>query len=326
MGTQVEDVLKVEGVSKRFGHRLILDDINLNVKKGDVFGIIGVSGVGKTTLLNLLIGALRPEKGDIKFKAEGLLIPIHESHVYFSVHEEQRTVKRLFGFAAQMPSFYDDLTIIENLEYFGHLYDLKDDILKKNIEIALSLVDLQDCKNILASNLSGGMKKRLDIACALVHDPKILILDEPTADLDVLLRRQMWDLVRKINAKGTTVIIASHFLDEIETLCNSIALLHNKKLIAKGNVVEIKKLYAPNEEIHLQTYPGDYKKIISTLGKSHIKTYSITPNGLVVYSSDAPMLLERLLKAMHSSKERLINVDLKKPPLSEIFEELTKKR
>jgi len=277
-------------------------------------------------LLNLLIGAIKPDKGDIEFKGEGVLLQKHENQVYFSVNREQKTVKRIFGFAAQTPSFYDDLTIRENLEYFGHLYGLKENILNRNIEIALSLVDLQDSKNILASNLSGGMRKRLDIACSLVHDPQVLILDEPTADLDVLLRRQMWDLVKKINAKGTTVIIASHFLDEIETLCTSIALLHNKTLVVKGNVDKIKNLYAPNEEIHLQTYPGNYKKIIHKIGRRGVKNHVITSNGLIVYSSDAPKLLERLLKAMHSSKERLINIDLKKPPLSEVFESLTKKR
>lgn len=319
-----EALLIAKEVAKRFQNKEVLEDINLEIYPREIFGIIGVSGVGKTTLLELLIGFLKNDKGSIAFKTtESIGL---KGSAYRSVFKEQKKFRTIFGFAAQTPSFYDDLTVEENLAYFGSLYNLSDQTIKENTNLLLGMVGLSDSKQALAGNLSGGMQKRLDIACAMIHNPKILILDEPTADLDVLLRKQMWDLVRNINEKGTTVIIASHFLDEIESLCDRIALLHNRSIVWKGSVEEMKKKYTKSTEIHLETLARKYPPIVQHLPAKKLGVTRTMVDGrkLIIYSDKAELTLHYLIHYLEKNKEHIVDVELKQPSLSEVFEEITK--
>jgi len=176
--------IQLTGISKIFNKNIVLEDLNLSVGYGEILGIIGKSGSGKTTLLNIIIGFLKPDKGSVIFQSR-------------NIHKDEINVDTQFGFASQEFSFYDKLTVDENLRYFGSLYKIKDKTLDQRIPELLKFVDLEDKRNLLASNLSTGMKKRLDIACSLIHDPKILILDEPTSDLDTFLRRDIIALLKK---------------------------------------------------------------------------------------------------------------------------------
>src|SRR3989344_2540277 len=164
----------LQGVTKKFGKNVVLDNISFNVAKGDIFGLIGTNASGKTTLLKTIVGFLRPTNGHLYFESE-------------LIHNTPKIVKN-FGFAAQESSFYPKLTVEENLEHFGYLYGLNKKQLKENILKILETVNLTNTKNMLAENLSGGMQKRLEIACAIIHNPKVLFLDEPTADLDTFKR------------------------------------------------------------------------------------------------------------------------------------------
>lgn len=321
-----EGILVVRDVDKRFGQKQVLKGVSLEIFPGEIFGIIGVSGVGKTTLLELLIGFLKSDKGEVLFRS-GEALGLSGSSTYRSVIEEQRKFKGVFGFAAQSPSFYGDLTIEENLRYFGSLYGLSRRSIEENITTLLNLVGLSENRKAFANELSGGMQKRLDIACAMIHNPKILILDEPTADLDILLRKQMWDLVRDINRKGTTVLISSHFLDEIETLCNRIVLLHNQGVLWQGSVKELKNTYAKSEEIHLETEPGDYAKVLAALKEKKLSILNAEIDGdlLIIYASEADLVLHHLIHILEKLKEKIIDVELRRPSLSDVFESLTKR-
>ncbi len=328
MTGQSEPLLLVRGLSKRFGSRSVLNEVQFQVQRGEIFGVIGVSGAGKTTLLELLIGFQQPDKGDVEFKIGDSLLNTAPSTHFVSVYDNQQLMKHLFGFATQKSSFYEDLTVRENLEYFGSLYELSKAALKANIATVLSLVELQDHQNMLAQNLSGGMQKRLDIACSLVHNPDILILDEPTADLDLMLRKQLWSIIRRIKENGKTVIVSSHHLDEIEQLCDTIAVLHQGRIASQGNVNELRKLYAEHQEIHLELGHRDYGSIIALLKKQN--TYQISKllsdgRKLVIYSSDAEKLLHYLIHVIEHLKEEVIDLYLNKPSLSEIFENLITK-
>jgi ABC-2 type transport system ATP-binding protein len=181
--------------------------------------------------------------------------------VYKSVYDQQKLVKRIYGFASQVPSFYDELTPNENLEYFGMLYNLDKHTIRSNKKILLDLMELEHAADIPSKNLSGGMERRLDIACALMHDPDVLILDEPTADLDPVLRGHIWDLMRKLNKKGTTIILSSHHLSELEELCDRVIIIKNGQIIAQGNPESLKKKFVTEQEIIVQTEPGDYQTI-----------------------------------------------------------------
>jgi ABC-2 type transport system ATP-binding protein len=319
------DVLKLQNITKRFGDNVVLDNVNLDINSGEIFGIIGLSGSGKTTMLNTLIGSLRPNYGDVLFKMEHLLNFKDDSSQFRSVFSNEKDVRRIFGFAAQAPSFYNKLTAMENLRYFGLLYSLSTDVISTNSDILLKLMGIDYARDDIAGNMSGGMKKRLDIACALIHDPKILILDEPTSDLDPINRKQMWQLIRQINEKGTTIILSSHFLDELEGLCDRVGILYKGQIICAGTPNEVKEMYTKEDEIRLETSPGKYAKIMERLSKEsklQIKRMFIQDNRLVLYTPKPERGLHEVLHILESMGEILIDVSVNKPSLQEVLEKL----
>ena len=316
-------VVRVRNLSKGFGKKIVLKDIDMEIYSGEILGLIGMSGHGKTTFLNTLIGFLRPDTGDVEFKLEHLLDYENASDQFRSVYYTHDEAKRIFGFAAQVPSFYLDLSVEENLDYFGALYGLSKDIRRTNTKILLNLIGIYNSRKVIARNLSGGMKKRLDIACALIHDPKILILDEPTADLDPVLRKQMWNIIKKINQKGTTILMASHFLDEVEDFCDRIAVIRRGEMIHVGTPDELKENISKSEEIILQTYPGNYPYLLRHVGGKKLGIEKIVNEGekLRIYTTRAESVLHRVLSVISHSKETLVEVNVKKPSLDEVFEE-----
>lgn len=319
-------VVRVRNLSKRFGNKIVLRNVNIEIFSGEILGLIGMSGHGKTTFLNTMIGFLRPEIGDVEFKLEHLLDYENATDQFRSVYSSHDEAKHIFGFAAQNPSFYSELTVEENLDYFGALYGLSKDIRRTNTKILLNLIGIYSSRNVKARNLSGGMQKRLDIACALIHDPKILILDEPTADLDPVLRKQMWNIIKKINEKGTTILMASHFLDEVEAFCDRIAVLRKGEMIHVGTPDELKDAISNDEEIILQTYPGNYPYLIRHLGGKKLGIKDVINDGqkITIYCKRAEGVLHRVLHLIEHSKETLVSVNVKKPSLDEIFEEFYK--
>lgn len=303
--------IEFQNIKKRYGKNEVLLGVTLEIPYGERFGIIGVSGSGKTTLLNILIGFLRANAGSIFYNLRDIL-------------KEKKTVRRTFGFAAQDGSFYKDLTVMENLRYFGTLYGMsKEDILKRSKGL-LALVDLSRAKNTLGKNLSRGMQKRLDIACAMIHDPKVLILDEPTEDLDPMLRKDILLLIKKINERGTTIIITSHLLSEIEAICTKIAILHGGRIIEIGTPADLKGRYYKNDEIHIETTPGDYVKVSKKLSKKYVEEIEVLEHKLVIRTPNVDKVLYDLFRAVNSSREKIIDIDVKKPTLEEVFTALTK--
>ena len=321
-----DSIIKVKNVNKRFGKKRILEKVNFEIKSGEIFGIIGLSGSGKTTLLNTLIGFLRPDVGDVVFKLEHLLNFKDSEEQYRSVFKNQMDVKNIFGFAAQSASVYSQLDSVENLDYFGKLYGLSKDVRKTNIDILLKLMNLYESKNNLAGNLSGGMLKRLDIACSLIHDPKILLLDEPTSDLDPLLRKQMWSLIKEINQKGTTIILSSHFLDELEHLCDRVGILYEGTIIHTGTPSEIKTSYSKEQEIKIETIPGKYSEIVKKLkndSEAKVNSTKYEDNKLVIYTQYAEKNLHKILHIIEELNESLIDVSVEEQSLKEVLEKIT---
>jgi ABC-2 type transport system ATP-binding protein len=315
-------VVRIKNLSKRFKNKVVLKSINLEIYSGEILGLIGMSGHGKTTFLNTLIGFLRPDTGDVEFKHEHLLDYENSDNQFRSVYKYPDQAKRIFGFASQNPSFYDELTVQENLDYFGSLYGLSRDIRKTNTTILLNLIGIYDSKDVKARNLSGGMQKRLDIACALIHDPKILILDEPTSDLDPVLRKQMWQILKKINEKGTTIIMASHFLEEVDSFCHRVAVVKSGEISHIGTTDDLKASVSKKEIIKLHTYPGNYPYLMKHFEKKGLKINKVVTDGqyLLITTDKAEAVLHSLLHAIEHSDETLVEVNVMKPDLSEVFE------
>jgi ABC-2 type transport system ATP-binding protein len=324
-----EPIYKIQDLRKVFGVHVVLDKINLELMSGEILGIIGSSGSGKTTLLNTVIGFLRPERGDIKFRMSR---GIHEGEesVYESVYKNEVQVKRIYGFASQTPSFYEKLTVRENLEYFGSLYNLSKEAISVNAETLLRLMNLKNSEGMLAKNLSGGMERRLDIACAMMHDPDVLILDEPTADLDPVLRGHIWELVKKINRKGTSILLASHHLTELENLCTRIAILKDGLVLAVGQPEALKDKFSEHQEIHIESFPGNYDKLMKAFLEEYGHRYitRVVNKGaeLVIYTTKPEKILHELLHKTEDLKENVIGIRVSKATLDEIFISLFEKK
>ena len=294
-------MIKVRNIVMIFGKTTILTNINLDIHEGEIFGVVGLSGSGKTTLLNIIMGVLKPVSGDVYYKPQHIIRAREEMAHFKSIGSDPEDIKHTFGFSAQYASFYPMLTVHENLEYFGTMYGLPKEVKETNIEILLDLVGLTKSADKFAKNLSGGMQKRLDIACALIHNPHVLILDEPTADLDPLLRAQMWDLVRRINKRGTTVILASHFLDELESLCTRIAILYDKQIVAVGTSYELQSRYHLGQTVIVETEKKDYSKLISGLKQAFefADSHFVERNGrLIVHVPDADTYIKEINKEL----------------------------
>lgn len=316
-----EPILKIQGLSKTFGANQVLNDISLDIMPGEILGIIGSSGSGKTTLLNALIGFIKPDTGDVLFK-QPKVVAHNDNAIYKSVYKHLKEIKNMYGFAAQVPSFYERLTVRENLEYFGELYDLSKETLDANVNTLLKLMTLENSSTVLGKNLSGGMERRLDIGCSLIHNPQILILDEPTADLDPVLRNNIWKLIEKINSKGTTIILASHHLNELETLCSRIAIIKDNHIVALGSAEELKKRFSHNKEIRLQSYPGNYDdlgKYLHNKFKTKIIRHENQGNELLLICNNPEEILNDLILALERRKEKILELKIVKPSLDQLF-------
>ena len=244
-------LLKVERLYKSFGRIPVLKNINLDINKGEILGFIGPSGTGKTTLLSIIAGVIKPDRGNIKYLDENLIL--NNNPTFRSVYSNLKRFTAFFGFATQTPSFYEKMTVLENLLYFGKMYRLSAATLKSNVKTLLSLMELETSKNKMAAALSGGMARRLDIACSMIHNPKLLLLDEPTSDLDPYLRDKIWKLINKINSAGTTVVLSTHSVNDLETLCTRVAILKAGRLIEVDSPSALKEKVSSGHSILIRT-------------------------------------------------------------------------
>jgi ABC-2 type transport system ATP-binding protein len=281
-----------------------------------MLGIIGRSGSGKTTLLNLIAGFLEPSSGDVLHSFKVTEAPK-------SLHANLHKIKDKIGYAPQHNSFYPKLTVMENLLHFGQLYRLPLHTLQNNIKTLLEATELEGQQNKLAEHLSGGMQKRLDIACSLVHKPKILVLDEPTADLDPLLQKDIMSFLAQVNRNGVTIIIASHHLSLLEKFCSKIAIVHQGKVLNSGELEEIRKPYL-KEKFTISLSPGDNKeRFISILKTLPVDKIIDRQHHLIIHPKNITKTITALLQVIQEENLFLHDLDIRHPSLDEIFESIT---
>ena len=217
----------VEKLVKRFGGFVAVDSISLSVRKGEVFGFLGPNGAGKSTTIRMLCGLLKPTAGRAEVAG-------------FDVARKPESVRQNIGYMSQKFSLYNDLKIIENLRLFAGLYSVPSGLLKDRIEWALAMSNLKGQENLITGTLPGGWKQRLALGCAVLHQPSILFLDEPTSGVDPISRRQFWDLIHHMAADGVTVFVTTHYMEEAE-YCNRLALIFRGKMVALGTPTELKR-------------------------------------------------------------------------------------
>jgi len=212
--------VEIEGLLKTFNGFVAVDHISLRVARGEIFGFLGPNGAGKSTTIRVLCGLLRPTAGQAR--VAGL-----------DVARQPELVRQHLGYMSQKFSLYDDLTVEENLDFFGGVYGVPADRLRRRKEEALGMATLEDRRDAMTRLLPGGFKQRLALGCAILHEPPILFLDEPTSGVDPIARRDFWDLIRRLSAAGRTVFVTTHYMDEAE-YCHRLALMYRGRIIALG--------------------------------------------------------------------------------------------
>jgi len=230
-------VLTVQNLSKYYGDRSILQDVSLHIPQGEIYGLLGPNGAGKTTIINIICNLIQPDRGTVKI--DGELIG--------------DATKSLIGIAPQDNLLYKGLTCWENLEFFATLYGLRGEARTKQVRSCLEAVNLVDRSHSLVGVLSGGMVRRMNMAIALVHHPKLVILDEPTTGLDIEARYEIWELIGQLRAQGTTLLLTTHMLEEAERLCQTIGILKNGHLLVEGDLAKLRQVIPAEEIVFMRT-------------------------------------------------------------------------
>jgi ABC-2 type transport system ATP-binding protein len=310
-----KEILKVTNLNLDIKGKLILDDINLKLHKKEILGLIGISGSGKSMLLKTITGLYKSKTAKIKSGEHNLI-------------KNKKVLKNLVGFSTQEDSIYGNLTVEENIKYFGKLYGIKNKTIKERSEELIKLLELDQYKKELAKKLSGGTVKRLNIACSLIHNPKILLLDEPISGLDPNLRENILSLIDKIRKTGTAIIITSHFINEIEPFCDRIGVISNGKILAMDSAIMLREKYSNTYEISIRSYPGKYKKI-HKLAKSDLNVINaFTKNNELIMHVPKKYSINNytkyLTKLLNDNKEYLIKINVSQSSLKEVFRVIIK--
>lgn len=231
--------IEVNNLTKKFGDFTAVDNINFDVKQGEIFGFLGANGAGKSTTIRMLIGVLGPTSGDAMVAG-------------YSIMKDPEMVKRHIGYMSQKFSLYNDLTVAENIRFYAGVYGLDGKKYQERKQWVLKVANLENMENMLTSSLPGGIKQRLALGTAVIHEPKIVFLDEPTSGVDPVSRRNFWDLINDLSDAGTTVLVTTHYLDEAE-FCNDIILINAGRLVAQGNAKALKTNYIKNPILEIES-------------------------------------------------------------------------
>lgn len=302
-------MIEIKNITKKFPSVTALDNVSLEIKNQEFFGLLGPNGAGKSTLMNLLIGYLNADEGEINIDNE-------------RVKKDNLSVRTKIGMVPQTIALYDDLSAFENLEIFGSFYGIKKNLLRAVIAENLNKVQLFDRRKDKVKNFSGGMKRRLNIAASLLHDPQILLCDEPTVGVDPQSRNAIFDYLIQLNEEGKTIVYTTHYMEEAERLCSRIAIIDFGKIIAEGTLEKlIEKLpYEQTILINKNHSTEDKIELFKSFGSllNEQEKYELKPFD--------HLKLSDFFKSMEENGISYQSIDLHKPTLEALFLQLTGRR
>ena len=304
------DAIKIDSLMKRFGDFIAVDNININIKEGEIYGLLGPNGAGKSTTIGIMCGLLKPTNGKIEILG-------------VDVTKSMKNQNKLIGLVPQEIALYGELTAYENLKFFGQLYNLKGRELEESIDRVLDFIGLQDVKKKVANTFSGGMKRRLNIGCALIHSPKIVIMDEPTVGIDPQSRNHILQSVKKLNESGVTVIYTTHYMEEVEFICNKIAIIDKGKVIAEGTKEELKNIVSDTNKLVISVNYIDKLNLNNLKSIKGVRSVEIVDGKLEITSSKEINNLNEILMELSKEDIEILGIEKKEINLETIFLALT---
>jgi ABC-2 type transport system ATP-binding protein len=304
------NILEIKNLQKRYKKTVAVDGVSLSIPSGASYGLLGPNGAGKSTTMGCLLGLLPYEGGQVRFEGK------------FTAKQWTKNI----GFVPQELAIYPELTAAENVSFFCSLYKISGAQLKRRVDETLDFVGLSDVRNRKSGEFSGGMKRRLNIACAVAHEPKLIIMDEPTVGIDPQSRNRILENVRELNSRGTTIIYTTHYMPEVEEICNRVAVIDHGKVIAEGTKQEILALMGKDETVALTLSGGDITAFVMAAEELPGVHEAVNENGIVRvrYDKDVPAIegLVRLAGTLGLIVARVVSEE---PKLEEIFLTLTGK-
>lgn len=309
-------MLKIDRLNKKYGARVAVSDLSFCLEKGQRFGLVGPNGAGKTTTISLIVGALKADAGAVYMDGQPM-------------GRETDPLKRRIGYVPQEIALYEDLSAADNLRFFGALYGLTGASLEKRVDEELQAVGLEERARSPVRTFSGGMKRRLNIAAALLHEPDLLILDEPTVGVDPQSRNAIFEKIERLGAAGTTLLYTTHYMEEVERLCNRVAIMDGGRIIADGTQAELRALLPSRaSRLMVEIAPAS----LSSLTETILETLRRTPGATIVTLDESrlSLSLSDLASAVPVALQTLTehgivytSVATERPNLEEVFLHLT---
>ncbi|AKO93409.1 ABC transporter ATP-binding protein [Priestia filamentosa] len=304
------NVLELRNVTRKFNDFIAVDNMSLSIQKGEIFGLLGANGAGKSTTINMIASLLQITEGEIEILGK-------------SITKHRKFAKMNIGIVPQDIAIYENLTASENIKFFAGLYGLRGSLLKQRVEEALEFVGLIDKAKSFPKSFSGGMKRRLNIACAIAHRPKLLIMDEPTVGIDPQSRKHILESVKKLNEIGSTIIYTSHYMEEVEALCTNIAIVDHGKIIAKGSKENLKSLITDVKELWVEVKDPLYVNCESIEEIAGVKRASVEGNIIKIYSDVEIQNLNKIIQTLLKAEVEISSLEEKAPNLETVFLTLT---
>ena len=306
-------VVKIENLVKRYKELVALDHFNLEIEEGEIFGLLGPNGSGKTTAINCLLSLLKYDKGIIEVFGQPMAPDNYQA-------------KQQIGIVLQNVAVFDELTVYENIDYFCGLYVSDKKKRKELVDDAVRFVGLEDYCKMYPKKLSGGLLRRLNIACGIAHKPRLIIMDEPTVAVDPQSRNKILEGIQKLNAQGSTIIYTSHYMEEVEQICTRIAIMDHGRVIASGTSEELKKMIKTGETITVEAIFLEEKHLQDIRNLPHVFDLHYENQILILRCTGAQHNLIRLLNYLQSQDITFGRVFSELPTLNDVFLEITGKQ
>ena len=306
-------MIHIENLVKRYGDLVALNHLSLDIHEGEIFGLLGPNGSGKTTAINCLLSLLKYDKGTIEIFGQPMTPDNYQA-------------KQQIGIVLQNVAVFDELTVYENIDYFCGLYVSDKKKRKKLVDDAVQFAELEDYCKMRPKKLSGGLLRRLNIACGIAHKPRLIIMDEPTVAVDPQSRNKILEGIQKLNAQGSTIIYTSHYMEEIEQICTRIAIMDYGRVIASGTSEELKKMIKTGETITVEAILLEEKHLRDIRSLPHVFDLHYENQILVLRCTGAQHNLIRLLNYLQSQDITFGRVFSELPTLNDVFLEITGKQ